>query len=141
MFVNKFSSAVIASVSIFLSFSVQADVQVDNAWVRLLPPMSKMTAAYMSLKSDQEDKLIGVSSDIAKVVEIHQSKMEGGVMSMQEIGSLLLPKGETVELKPQSYHLMIMGLKGALKEGDEHSFTLEFEHAEKVTVQIPVRNP
>tara|TARA_R110002167_G_scaffold126558_6_gene307368 strand:- start:407 stop:832 length:426 start_codon:yes stop_codon:yes gene_type:complete len=141
MLVNKLLNVALISVSILLSFTIQAAVQVESAWVRLLPPMSKMTAAYMKLTSDQDDRLISVSSDLAKVVEIHQSKMEGGVMSMQEIGSLALPKDETVELKPQSYHLMVMGLQEVLQEGDEYAFTLEFEHAEKLTIQVPVRKP
>jgi hypothetical protein len=120
---------------------VQADVRVENAWMRLLPPMSKMTAAYMTLVSDQEDRLISVSSDIAKVVEIHQSKMEDGVMTMQEVKCLYLPKDELVELKPQSYHLMVMGLQSPLKEGESHQFILEFENVGKVIVQVPVKNP
>ena len=131
------------SISLILSVSagVSAEVQVDNAWVRLLPPMSKMTAAYMSLKSDQDDRLIAASSELARVVEIHQSKMHDGVMSMQQVGALSLPKDQTVELKPQSYHLMVMGLTMPLKEGDVHTFILEFEQAGKVEVKIPVRNP
>jgi hypothetical protein len=139
MLEKKLTKVVLVSISLFLSLSTQADVQVNNAWLRLLPPMSTMTAAYMSLTSDQEDRLVSVSSDIANIVEIHQSKMENGVMSMQEIECLDLPEGKTVELKPQSYHLMVMGLKQTLQEGQVHSFTLEFEHAEKMIVEVPVR--
>jgi copper(I)-binding protein len=115
-------------------------VQVNNAWMRLLPPTSKMTAAYMSLKSDLDDRLVGVSSEVANVVEIHQSKMEDGVMSMQEVSCLELPAGQIVELKPQSYHLMVMGLKTALKAGDVHRFVLEFEQAGSLEIAVPVRD-
>lgn len=126
---------------IFFSLNATADVVVENAWLRLLPPMSKMTAAYMSLLSDQDDRLISVSSTVADTVEIHESSMKDGVMSMQELKCLFLPEGEQVELKPQSYHLMVMGLKEPLKEGAEHQFTLEFEQAGKLNVWFPVRNP
>ena len=121
------------------ALSAQAEVQVEGAWMRLLPPMSKMTAAYMTLKSDQDDRLVAAASDVARVVEIHQSKMVDGVMSMQEVSCLDLPENQAVELKPQSYHLMVMGLNEALKAGDVHTFVLEFEQAGKLEVQVPVR--
>lgn len=122
-----------------ISLSVRAEVQVENAWMRLLPPMSKMTAAYMQLKSDRDDRLLAASSDSAGAVEIHQSKMEDGVMSMREVSCLELPKDQLVELKPQSYHLMIMGLKAPLKAGDVHTFVLEFEQSGKLEIKVPVR--
>ncbi len=126
---------------LLLSYPAQAAVQVEGAWMRLLPPMSKMTAAYMTLVSDREDRLIAVSSEIATVIEVHQSKMDDGVMSMQEVKILPLPKDKPVELKPQSYHLMVMGLQRPLKAGDTHRFSLEFEHAGKLIVEVPVKNP
>ena len=141
MLFSKSVKVTFVTICLLSSFLVQAEVQVQGAWVRLLPPMSKMTAAYMTLVSDQEDRLISVSSDMAKVVEIHQSRMADGMMSMQEVKSLLLPTDEPVELKPQSYHLMVMGLQLPLKEGEIHQFTLEFEQAGKLLVQVPVRNP
>ena len=136
-----FISICLLSSLFFLQEDVQAEVQVEGAWMRLLPPMSKVTAAYMTLISDQEDRLVSVSSNIAEVVEIHQSKMEDGVMSMQKESCLYLPKDEPVELKPQSYHLMVMGLQSPLNEGENHQFTLEFEQAGKMLVHITVRNP
>lgn len=141
MWFNKFLKRLSLSLMLSVSAGTFADVQVDNAWVRLLPPMSKMTAAYMNLKSDQDDRLLAASSELARYVEIHQSKMLDGMMSMQEVDALSLPKDQTVELKPQSYHLMVMGLYAPLKEGDEHIFILEFEKAGKLEVKIPVRNP
>ena len=142
MFFKKNSKAALISFCLLLSsISAQAEVQVSDAWLRLLPPVLKMTAAYMTMVSDQDDRLISVSSDVAKVIEIHQSKMENGVMSMQEVKCLFLPKDEPVELRPQSYHLMVMGLHSPLKEGESHQFTLEFENAGEIQVQVLVMNP
>lgn len=138
--INLLISRVFVVLLGLVSFNLHADVQVENPWVRLLPPTSKMTAAYMSLKSDRDDRLVGVSSDSASVVEIHLSKMEDGVMSMREISCLELPANKTVELKPQSYHLMVMGLKTPLKAGQVHHFVLEFEVAGKLEVAVPVRD-
>ena len=122
------------------SMSVHADVQVENAWMRLLPPTSKMTAAYMTLKSDRDDRLLGASSEVASVVEIHLSKMEDGIMSMREVSCLELPAQQAVELKPQSYHLMVMGLKAPLAAGQKHTFVLQFEQAGNVEVSVPVKD-
>ena len=145
MLTNKNSKVALMTICLLsylmVQTEVQAEVQVEGAWLRLLPPMSKMTAGYMTLLSDQDDRLISISSNMAEVVEIHQSKMEDGVMSMQKESCLYLPKDEPVELKPQSYHLMVMGLQSPLNEGENHQFTLEFEQAGKMLVHITVRNP
>tara|TARA_R110002072_G_scaffold140765_8_gene285227 strand:+ start:17304 stop:17735 length:432 start_codon:yes stop_codon:yes gene_type:complete len=137
--INKL--AVVCLSFIFSSLPVLAEVNVTDAWVRLLPPMSKMTAAYMNIQSDQEDRLIAAGSDIAKFIEIHHSKMENGVMSMRQVDGLDLPQDTLVELKPQSYHFMVMGLVKPLHESESYLFTLEFEKAGKVDIQVPVRNP
>lgn len=136
--ISNYSKLVVAALAL-TSLSARAEVSVEGAWMRLLPPMSKMTAVYMRLKSDQDDRLVGASSDSAQVVEIHQSKMQDGVMSMQEVSCLELPENQAVELKPQSYHLMVMGLKAPLKAGDVHRFVLEFEQSGMLEIQVPVK--
>ena len=140
-FKKLFSLIMAGCILVISSFQAMAEVSVEDAWVRLLPPMSKMTAAYMKIQSDQDDRLISASSDIANVIEIHQSKMDDGVMSMQQIDGLAIPKDTLVELKPQSYHLMVMGLVKPLNESEQHRITLEFEKAGKVDIQVPVRKP
>lgn len=140
-FKKLFSLIMAGCILVISSFQAMAEVSVEDAWVRLLPPMSKMTAAYMKIQSDQDDRLISASSDIANVIEIHQSKMDDGVMSMQQIDGLALPKDTLVELKPQSYHLMVMGLVKPLNESEQHRITLELEKAGKVDIQVPVRKP
>ena len=47
--------------------------------------------------------------------------------------------GKTVKLAPGGYHLMLLDLKGALKQGDKLPITLEFEKAGKVTVSFDVQ--
>ena len=140
-FKKLFSLIMTSLILVISSLQAMAEVSVSDAWVRLLPPMSKMTAAYMKIQSDQNDRLISASSDISNVIEIHQSKMDNGVMSMQQIDGLAIPKDTLVELKPQSYHLMVMGLVKPLNESEQHRITLEFEKAGKVDIQVPVRKP
>ncbi|MDH5352013.1 MAG: copper chaperone PCu(A)C, partial [Betaproteobacteria bacterium] len=87
-------------------------------------------------------RLVGVSSPVAGVVEIHQTKMEGGVMRMRPVQAVELPAGKAVELKPGGYHVMLMQVKSPVKEGDTVPLTLVIESGGKrdaVTILAPVR--
>ena len=98
-------------------------------------------AAYMLIHnhSTEDDALIGASSDVAAAVEIHMSKMGAdGTMQMIPQESIALPAEGEVELKPGSYHIMLIGLVKDLNVGDEISITLHFEKHEDITLTIPV---
>jgi len=86
------------------------------------------------------DRLIGGSSDVASKFEVHEMKMENGVAKMRPVkGGLEIKPGETVELKPDSLHVMFVGLKKQLSAGDQISATLVFEKAGTVSVDYDVR--
>ncbi len=100
------------------------------------------SAAYMLLSNGtaQDDALIGASSNVAAAVEVHLSKMgDDGTMQMIPQESVALPAGGELELKPGSYHIMLIGLVKDLNVGDEITVTLNFENAEDVTLTIPVK--
>jgi len=102
----------------------------------------QVTGAFMRLTSARAAKLVGVSTPVAGVAEIHQTKMEGGVMRMRPVESIELPAGQAVELKPGGYHVMLMQVKPALQEGQSVALTLVIEAGgkrESVTVQVPVK--
>jgi copper(I)-binding protein len=83
-----------------------------------------------------------VSSPVAKVAEIHEMKMDGGVMTMRAVDKLALPPRKTVDLSPSTYHVMLMGLSQPLKEGDSVPLTLVIEDKtgrHDVRVSAPVR--
>lgn len=142
MMLKKYSVSIGLTLAlVFSSMSAFAEVNVTDAWVRFLPPVSKVTAAYMTIQSHQDDRLLGASSDIAKVIEIHQSKMNDGIMSMQKVEGLSIPKDTAVMLKPQGYHLMVMDLVKPLHETESYLFVLEFEKAGIVEIQVPVKAP
>lgn len=101
------------------------------------------SAAYLTIKNNGKtaDKLVVVSSPIAKGVEIHTMTMEGNVMKMREAGSIELKPAETVSMEPGAgYHLMLMGLRQPLKSGDKFPLTLTFEKAGKAEVTVWVEN-
>ncbi len=98
-------------------------------------------AAYMLLHnhSAEVDVLIGASSEVAGVVELHLSQMKAdGTMEMIKQDAITLPADGEVELKPGSYHIMLIGLKQDLKAGDEFSLTLHFKNHADITLTIPV---
>ncbi|MFO1308588.1 MAG: copper chaperone PCu(A)C [Burkholderiales bacterium] len=104
-----------------------AQVAVSDAWVRGTVAGQKATGAFMQLKADADVSLVGASSPVAGIVEIHEMKMDAGVMRMSAISALPLPAGKAVELKPGGYHVMLMALKAPLKEGDTVPVTLTFK--------------
>lgn len=136
---SKFMFALLAACA---AGAAQAQVQVEDPWVRGMVEAQKTTGAFMRLTSAQTLKLVGASSPAAGVVEVHRTSMEGGVMRMRRVEALELPAGQAVELKPGGYHVMLMQVKTPLKAGQTVPITLEFEangKRESVTVQAPVR--
>ena len=110
-----------------VSLAAQAQVTVKDAWVRATVPQQKATGAFMQLQSAQDAKLLSAQSPVAGVVEVHEMAMDGGVMKMRAIPNLALPAGKAVELKPGGYHVMLMDLKGQVKDGDTVPVTLVVE--------------
>lgn len=99
------------------------------------------SAAYLLLHNHtpEDDALVGASSDVAAAVEIHLSQMNAdGVMQMLPQESIALPADGELELKPGSYHIMIIGLKQDLNVGDEITVTLHFQNHENIPLTIPV---
>ena len=121
-----------------------AQIAVSDAWVRGTVAGQMSTGAFMRLSSPADMTLVGVASPAAKVVEIHEMKMDGGMMKMSAVGRLPLPAGKSVELKPGGYHVMLMDLVRPLKEGDLVPVTLTFEDKagakQTIEVKAPVRS-
>lgn len=107
-------------------------------------PMPGTGAVYMLLKNvgSEPDRLLGGQTDVAEVVEIHETVMEGEVMKMQMLpDGLDVPAKGEVLLKPGSYHVMLIGIKRDLKVGDTFSFNLQFEKSGTIAVEPEVREP
>ena len=116
------------------------DIEAHDYWARAALKDGN-GAAYMLLHNHTEadDELVGVSSDIAMAAEIHLSQMKAdGTMEMLPQKSIALPAGGDLELKPGSYHVMLIGLKQDLKAGDEFTLTLHFKNHADITLTIPV---
>ncbi|MFQ3661128.1 MAG: copper chaperone PCu(A)C [Chloroflexaceae bacterium] len=107
-------------------------------------PPGGTSAAYMVLvnRGGTGDRLISASTDVAAVVELHETKMVDNVMQMAPVaGGIPVPANGQVELKPGGLHVMLIGLKRDLAAGETVRLTLNFERAGTVTVDAPVRMP
>ena len=116
-------------------------LDIVGPWSRATPKGAAIGAGYMKITNGgtTADRLMGGSSDVAAKVELHSMTMDNGVMKMRPIaGGLEIKPGETVELKPGSYHLMFVGLKKPLGTGDHVKATLAFEKAGTVNVEFDV---
>ncbi|MEZ5661746.1 MAG: copper chaperone PCu(A)C [Burkholderiaceae bacterium] len=120
-----------------------AQTSVTDAWVRGTVPAQKATGAFMRIVSQNGARLIQADSSVADVVEIHEMAMEGNVMKMRPVTGLDLPAGKAVALEPGGYHIMLMGLKRPLNEGELLPITLVIEGQdgarESMELNVPVR--
>jgi periplasmic copper chaperone A len=118
------------------------NITIGHPWARATPGAVKNSAAFMTLSSkDTADKLIGVSGDVAREIQIHTMITEAGVMKMREIKSLDIPANGKTELKPGGLHIMLIGLKDGLKDGQKFPLKLKFEKAGEVTVEVTAEKP
>ncbi|HEY8099708.1 MAG TPA: copper chaperone PCu(A)C [Burkholderiaceae bacterium] len=117
------------------------NLQIEQAVARPSFPGQPSGAAYLTIENRGKaaDKLVSVSSPIAKSVQIHTMSMEGNVMKMREAdGVELKPSSKTVMQPGNGYHIMLVGLKKPLKIGDQFPLTLHFEKAGKLNVPVVV---
>jgi hypothetical protein len=116
---------------------------IKDAWVRGTVAQQKASGAFMQITSAPGGKLLSVSSPVAGMAEVHEMVMEGTTMRMRAVESLQLPAGQTIELKPGGYHVMLMDLKQQLNPGDMVPLSLVIEgkdgKRETLQLQAPVR--
>lgn len=123
-----------------------------DAWARAMPPGTTTSAVYMKLTNatGADDALLSVSTPATATAEIHEVSlvsaapmespgMGGGMMGMHPIEKLPLPAGQTVELKPGSFHIMLVDVPEPLKDGSTIEVTLTFENAPPITLTVPVK--
>lgn len=115
-------------------------IVIKHPWVQEPPPGPNTTMAGMVIENegDTEDALLGVKSDIAKKVEIHKTVFENGVAKMVHQKEVVIPPHSEVEFKHHGYHIMLIGLKKALKVGEKVKLVLIFKRSGRIEVWAPV---
>jgi copper(I)-binding protein len=118
-------------------------ITISSPWARATPKGATVGGGYMTItnKGTDADRLVSGSSPVAGKVEVHEMSMRNGVMTMRPLpGGLEIKPGQTVVLKPESFHLMLIGLKQSLVKGEHVKATLEFAKAGKVDVDYAVED-
>jgi len=120
------------------AFALTGKLEVSSPWARATPSRSENGVAYLTIQSPAADRLVSVSSPVAKKVELHTMSMQDMVMKMRPLAGLDIPAGQPVSLKPGGEHVMLLGLNRPLLEGQSFPLTLTFEKAGSLTVSVPV---
>jgi copper(I)-binding protein len=128
-------------VFVFSTNAYAADIVAKGAWVRAMPSSETVTAAYMTIVNNSPNNIVLVSaaSDVSSSVEIHQTSHMNGVMNMSMAVKLTIPSGGKLALKPNGFHLMLVGLFKTLQKGDTATITLRFLNGQDVTIKAHVR--
>jgi len=140
---SKLAFAALLTVAAVPAFAQSSSIQVENPRAPATPSGAKTGAVYMTIdnKLSIADRLTGLSSEVAKKLQIHETKMENGIMKMREIsGGLPVPAGGSVVLKPGGYHVMLIDLNKPLKAGETFPLTLVFEKAGNISITVPVQS-
>ena len=116
-------------------------LKISAPWARATPKGASVGGGYMKITNTgtAPDRLVGGSTDICRRFEVHEMKMEGGVMKMRPLADgIEIKPGQTVTLDPSGYHVMLVGLNKQLMQGDHFKATLEFAKAGKIDVDFTV---
>ena len=133
----------------------QPEIQIEDVWSR--PVIVKKTtrnddfeknksytgAVYLKINNTggQPDKLLAAKSDICEVTEIHQTKIENGVMQMIMVeDGLEIPAKGLVEFKTGGHHIMLIGLKESLEPGKHFEISFHFEKSGILTSQSKIKD-
>jgi copper(I)-binding protein len=146
----KSIAVIIAAIATFAASSAFAhdykvgSLQIGHPWARATPKGAAVGGGYLKITNTgtTPDKLVSGSSAVSGRFEVHEMSMDGGVMKMRLLkDGLEIKPGETVELKPGGFHIMLLDLKEPIKEGERVKGTLVFEKAGSVDIEyatVPV---
>ena len=121
-------------------------ISVEDPWARAMSVLTDPgagdvnSAVYLLLRNEGrgEDRLLGGETPVAGRVEIHETRTEGDVARMRRVDGVPLPPDSAVELSPGGLHIMLIGLRRTLREGDEFDLTLVFQESPDLLVRVPV---
>jgi len=117
------------------------DVIIYNAYARAVTGGQKNSAVYMVItnKGHHDHALVSASGSVAQSIELHNHVDDGGVMRMRPVDKIVIPAGESAELKPGGLHIMLIGLRDTLQEGAMVHIDLQFEDGSSSKLMAPVK--
>lgn len=139
---SKISTALALSAVLWTGHALAQNVEVKDAWARATVQGQKASGAFMTLTAKADTTLVGVTSSVAGVAQVHEMKMDGNVMQMRALAEgLRLNAGKPVALKPGGFHLMLMDLKVPLQKDTTIPVTLRFKDAKGVESTLDLKVP
>jgi len=110
---RRLRAALVFTLVVVASSATAQSLQIENAWVRAMPPNQKMTAAYLDIRNSGENavEIKGARSSIASRSEVHTSLEIDGYMRMKHLDQLVVGPGETLAFSPGGIHVMLMGIE------------------------------
>jgi len=115
-------------------------IAIERPYARATLPGQPTGGAYLRLDNKgAADRLVSVKTAVSQSVELHTSSMDGDVMRMRQVDAIDVPSNKTIVLEPNGTHIMLVGLKAPLKQGDSFPMTLKFEKAGEVVVDVKVQ--
>jgi len=141
--------AYLISILLLLLFSVgqvhaqtsgQSTIVVEPPWARATPAGARTGAVYVTLANNgsSSDRLLSAATPVADQVQFHSTSEENGVSRMREMRTVEVTPGARVAFSPGGMHIMLVGLKQPLKEGQTFPMTLNFEKAGKIDLMVPI---
>ncbi|MGH7087480.1 MAG: copper chaperone PCu(A)C [Stellaceae bacterium] len=122
------------------AMAAESEIALTNAWARATPGGARTGAAYVTItnKGKAPDRLVSATTPVAGMAELHTTIEANGVSQMRPVKSLEIKPGESVTLKPGGMHLMLMRLKGPLKQGETFPLALTFAKAGQIETAAKV---
>lgn len=117
-------------------------LSIQHPWSRETAVGQAVGGGFLTVANSgtRDDRLLSGTTPVAAEVQLHTMKMDGGVMRMRQVtDGIAVPAKGSVELKPGGYHIMFMGLRRQLRQGERFPVTLRFRRAGSVTVQFAVQ--
>lgn len=132
--------AIIATLA--LNFGFGADIEIKDAYAKATPPTAKNSAAFMNIynHSNKTISLVSATNSVSDVTELHTHIEENGMKKMVQVKSIEIKPNSFTQLKPGGLHIMFMGIKAPLNEGDSVNMSLNFDNGETIKLdKIPVK--
>ncbi|WP_371374006.1 copper chaperone PCu(A)C [Thalassotalea aquiviva] len=117
------------------------DIEITNSYIRETIPGTQVSSAYMTITNASADdiKLLSITSNISKRIELHQHLMRDSMMQMQQVDSIIIKAKDKTVLQPHGYHVMIFELKSPLIANQHVAMTLHFSNGQTLDITLPVK--
>ncbi|WP_027695702.1 copper chaperone PCu(A)C [Vibrio litoralis] len=137
----KKATLILSSLLISGSALAHDGLKYDEPYARATPPNAVNSAVFMTIENhmNKDRELVSASTDVAEKTELHTVEKEGDLMKMRQVDRIVLPAEGEVVLKPGSYHIMLLGVKQPLVEGETISVNLSYANGETETLDVPVK--